>query len=41
MRFRSRLVEPPGYHIRPKYDLLHLRKRREKMRKTHLDFGLS
>ena len=40
-KLRRRLVESPGYHVKPKYDLIYLRERREKMRKTHLDFGLS
>ncbi|MGE3387295.1 MAG: ExbD/TolR family protein [Bdellovibrionales bacterium] len=40
-RARRRLVQSPGYHLRPKYDLIHLRARRENARKRHVDFGLS
>ncbi len=35
------LIETPGYHVKPKYDLPHLRKRRESTSRRSLDFGLS
>lgn len=40
-RRRRRLVEAPGYHMKPKYDLIHLRQRRNRIAKRTFDFGLS
>ncbi len=38
---KSRLILPPGYHVKPKYDLTYLRHRREQHGKRSMDFGLS
>ena len=36
-----RLIMPAGYHIKPKYDLPHFRKKRESVHKRKGEFGLS
>lgn len=36
-----RLIRPPGYHIKPKYDLPRFRDRRDHSGKKSTDFGLS
>lgn len=36
-----RIIQPPGYHIKPKYDLMRFRNRRYHAGKKSMDFGLS
>lgn len=41
MAKQRRLIQPAGYHIKPKYDLPHFRKKRESVHKRRAEFGLS